>query len=147
MRPPRSIALSLVAVALPFALGCAKSPPPLPPPVPIFGKIVFANGKPVPNMVISLHAQDEENSIHRPSDKVDQDGKYVLSARPGRYKVTLVPLPNSSGPTAVADLPLPKKGDPKDNVSPMARYRDAKSSPLEITVPAAGGEIQTLTVN
>ena len=98
-------------------------------------------------MVISLHPQDQQNAAQRPSGHLDKDGKYALDATPGRYKVTLLAVPAGGSGGGAVDLPTPGKSDPKDVINPMSRYRDAQYTPLELTVPAAGGEMQTLTVN
>jgi hypothetical protein len=137
-------------IALPMSLvaGCANSKPKPPPPVPISGKVVFADGRPVAKMVISLHPQDEQNASTRPSGALDNNGNYKMDAIPGRYKVTLAPIPATAGSAAAADdLPVPKKGDLKKLPDPMSRYRNATESPLELTVPASGGEMPKLTVN
>ena len=141
------VAALIATIFMTLVSGCTKPRSPAPPPVAISGKVVFGNGKPVTNMVISLHPKEEQNAGNRPSGHVDKDGKYALSAIPGRYKVTLLAIPAHGGSAGAADLPMPQKGDPKDVFNPMTRYRDAQNSPLELTVPAMGGEIQTLTVN
>jgi hypothetical protein len=129
-----------------FAAGCAKPKPPLPPPVAISGKVVYAAGTPVAGMVIKLSALDERFAGDGPSGALDKDGRYTLNAIPGRYRVTLLPIPAQAGSAGKSDQPVPKKGDPKDAFSAMARYRDLANSPLELTVPAAGGEMDKLTV-
>jgi len=129
------------------AVGCAKSKPPAPPPVAVSGKVVFAGSKPVVNMVISLHPQDEPNASNRPSGALDKDGRFKIDAAiPGRYKVTLAPIPSQAGSAGGVELPAPKKFDPKDEKGILALFRDAKSSPLEVTVPEGGGELPVLTV-
>src|SRR5262245_61608164 len=133
--------LSLATVA-----GCAKSKLPPPPPVPISGKVVYADGKPVANMVIFLHPQDEPAAGERPNGALDKDGRYSLKVIPGRYKITLLPIPSQAGSAGASSLPSPQKSDPKDAWNPMARYRDVQQTTLEFTVTDAGGEMEKLTV-
>ena len=142
MRTAAFVALLSLAVTA----GCAKSRLPPPPPVLISGKVVFADGKPVANMVIFLHPQDEQAASERPNGALDRDGRYSLKAIPGRYKITLLPIPSQAGSASAAGLPSPQKSDTKDPLSPMARYRDVQQTTLQFTVPDAGGEMEKLTV-
>lgn len=138
---------ALVLSLLMFGVaGCAKPKPPPPTPVPISGTVVYADGKPVANMVIFLHPQDEQAESERPNGALDKDGHYSIKAIPGRYKVTLLPIPAQAGSASAAGLPSPKKSDPKDALNPMTRYRDVQQTPLELTVRDAGGAMETLTV-
>ena len=133
-------------LSLSLATGCTKKKPPPPPPVPVSGKVVFANGTPVANMVISFHPLDEGNAANRPSAALDQNGKYALEAAPGRYKVTLATIPTNAGSAARIDLVAPSKGDLKDYANLLTGFRDAKTSPLAVTIPEGGGALATLTV-
>jgi hypothetical protein len=135
-----------IAMTASLLAGCAKPKPP-PPPVPISGKVVFANGKPVAGLVIFLHPLEPQNASTSPNGALDKDGKYSLSAIPGRYKVTLLPIPGQASSAGGPDSALPAKGETKKAPDPMTRYRDATASPLELIVPPNGGELDKLTVN
>ena len=142
----RMMLLGSTLFAFSLGTGCGKSKPPSLPPVAVTGKVVLASGKPVANMVISFHPQDGPNAVSRPSAALDKNGAYAMNVVPGRYKVTLAPIPAHAGSAGAADLAVPKKGDVKEAQDILSGYKDALSSRLEVTVPETGGELSPLTV-
>jgi hypothetical protein len=137
--------LCLVPVA-----GCSKPPPPAP--VPVKGKVVFADGKPVKGVVLSFHPDDEATKSGRlPSAPLD-DGSFSFECLPGRYKVTLTLIPKGPGGTGAdgpgsVPPPPPQSGPPKDPKAPLlAPYASPTSTPLTIEVPPGGSSDLVLTV-
>jgi hypothetical protein len=77
------------------AIGCRKKEAL---PVPIKGKVVFPNGSPVKNLIITFHPQENDNKRGKLLTKVlDAEGTFSGECQPGEYKVTLASLPVSSG--------------------------------------------------
>lgn len=125
------IILSACLFVLP---GCSKKTR-LPPPVDISGEVVYANGRPVTNMVVSFHADDEITSQGKiPSSPLDKDGKFAMSGvTPGKYRVTLAPIPSHGGASANPnELIAPGKDDAK--VPLPSEYLRTESTPWKVTV-------------
>jgi hypothetical protein len=150
----RIVALGLLGCLVPFLGGCGKVPPPSA--VAVRGKVVFADGKPVKGMVLSLHPADEATKLARmPTTLLPEDGRFAVECLPGRYKATLVAVPKSAGaaategPGGVPGPGVPKAGgtlmiDPKTAL--MNRHADAAQTPLVVDVPSGGASDVVLIV-
>jgi hypothetical protein len=122
--------------------------------VPVKGKVVSADGKPVKGMVMSFHPDDElTKSARLQSALLPADGSFAVECLPGRYKVTLGPLPKSAGDAPAAgpgSVPAPTPNPtaaPNDPTARLlARLADHTQTPLEVTVPAGGTSDLVLTV-
>jgi hypothetical protein len=127
--------------------GCTKPPPPAP--VEVKGRLL-RGGKPLTHMVVTLHPREDQNKNNRPIAAVDpKSGQFQLQCVPGRYKVTVAPIP-------VQQVATPAGGDDGNagqqpaSVDPRlvpSRYRDAESSPWEITVATGNSDEIVLTVD
>jgi hypothetical protein len=135
---------SLLLVA--FVAGCGGKPPPTP--VAFKGKLVASANRPLPQLVLTFHPQDETNKKGTvPSVATNgKDGTFEGTALPGRYKVTAAPVPlqghatpTDSGPTAGPD------SKPASGTIPPA-YRSAPESPWEVTIPEGGKNDIVLTL-
>ncbi len=133
MTSPRS----LVFVALLGWLagpGCSRKAA-IPPPVDVTGEVVYSDGKPVSDMIIAFYADDEISAKGRvPSGVLDKSGKFSISGvTPGRYKVTLAPIPVGAGHAANANqLNSPGKGDKK--IAVPSEYLNSTSTPWKVMV-------------
>ena len=113
------------------------------PPVVVAGQVVDqATGKPVEKLVVTFHPQGPANAESRATVVLDGEGKFTASLAPGKYKVTLSPLPGGHGTAAGPDFSAPEKA-PAENVKLKPgpkphNYRDAASSPLALEVVADG---------
>jgi hypothetical protein len=136
----------IAACALPCAslAGCGGREPEVP--VPIKGKLVNAAGRPLANMVLTFHPQDELNKGNMRTPATDKDGRFSDTCIRGRYKVTLAPIPKKHGaaPDAGGIAAPPTGGGPV--LSIPAAYRSPDSTPLAVEVPEGGKEDITLTV-
>jgi hypothetical protein len=118
--------------------GCGPKVQPLPPSVPVAGKLTNSAGKPLTNVVVTLHPAAEgstEGTI--PTAAVDATGAFTLKARPGKYKVTVAKIPGGTG-TAAAPVLNPGADGPLGKMNRVPIYNDFKSTPLEVTVPEGG---------
>jgi hypothetical protein len=121
--------------------GCGKDPEPL---VPVKGKVQDAAGKPVANVVLTFHPQEEVNKGKLASALADKEGRFSTECIRGRYKITVAVPPRqghadpSGGPVAAP----PKSGGPSIDPS----YRAPERTPLEVEVPAGGKEDVRLVV-
>src|SRR5262245_36182489 len=133
------LAALLLGVGAMALSSCTASNSKMLAPVAFSGSVVSADGKPVADLVISFHPQEAGNAGNRPSAALDKDGKFKLDGIPGRYKVTLAPIPRHHGSAeATGELTAaPAKGsDPKKAAKGVpARYLDAQSSPWDVTIP------------
>jgi hypothetical protein len=123
---------ALVAALL--ASGCAKKPPEE---VDVAGRVEDAGGKPVAHVLVRFHPQDVDPSYAKVLTRVTKsDGTFTGTCFPGRYKVTMVPIPAGSGgsdPGAGA-LATPDKGP----TSMPSRYTSPTETPWEETIPDSG---------
>ena len=121
-------------------LGCKEAPPV---PVAIKGKAQYEGGKPVADMILTFHPQDESNKNTRPVQVTDKNGDFSLSCVKGRYKVTLAAIPKgttgSGGPGGYVPGP-----EYSSNINSI--YRDPEKTPWLIDVPDAGKDNIVLTV-
>lgn len=127
-------------------LGCSKQEPPKP--VSISGKAQYANGKPITGMVLTFHPRDDSNKSNLPIAILEgQDGRFALSCLPGKYKITMVPIPTSAVSMGGVELPPAGPiGKGKDKQQMMLdNYRSPESSPWEITVLPDGNSEVVLT--
>jgi hypothetical protein len=110
----------------------------------IKGKVQYADGKPVMEMVLTFHPLDETNKNTRPVLFTDKQGNFSGSGVKGRYKVTLAALPKGSvgggagGPSG-GFTPGPETG-------PKTVYQDPQKTPWLVDVPETGKEDIVLTV-
>jgi hypothetical protein len=125
--------------------GCGGEKEPVP--VMVKGKVRYAGGKPVVNMVLIFHPLDDTRKRTTPSFVLDHDGRFQDVILPGRYKATLTPLPtmNREGPAEGMEAhPLNQRRTWLPLV--MARYQDRLQSPWEIVIPETGTEDLVQTV-
>lgn len=118
-----------------------------PAPVPVKGKVQYAGGRPVVNMVLIFHPLDDTRKCKTLSFVLDREGRFQDVILPGRYKATLAPLSTMShgGPAEGAQAQSLHHGGvwfPRV----MARYRDREHSPWEILIPETGKEDLLQTV-
>lgn len=133
--------------------GCSKKAPA---PVSLKGKVVFADGKPVANMILSLHPDDEATKHERLQSVVlPAEGTFEFTCLPGRYKATLGPIPKgagdaTAGPGTAPPPPPPGSTAPTTSTDPkiglLARCADVSKTPLVVEVPASGAADLVLTV-
>jgi hypothetical protein len=120
-------------------LGCKEAPPV---PVVIKGKAQYDDGKPVAEMILTFHPQDESNKNTRPVQVTDKEGKFSVSCVKGRYKVTLAPMPKGTaggGPGGYVPGP-----DYSSSINSL--YRDQERTPWLIDVPETGKDNIVLTL-
>lgn len=145
---------ALLFSCLAVAGGCGTAPPP-PTPIPVKGKVVFTDGKPVKGMVLTFHPDDEATKLARlQSAPLPDDGSFSFECLPGRYKATLGAIPKSAGaaadgpgtapPPIAPAAPVGTSTDTKAAV--LARHADALRTPLTAEVPAGGTSDLVLTV-
>ncbi len=122
--------------------GCSgPKPEPGPTPVDITGKVQTAVGRPVGNVMLTLHPQSADAQGQRPTVPVKADGSFAASCLPGTYKVTLTPLPNAPGDGAPGGVVGPAGLAP----NALSGYTSEGGTPLSITVKAGTNEPFTLT--
>jgi hypothetical protein len=123
-----------------FLLGCKEASPV---PVAVKGKAQYEGGKPVADMILTFHPQDESNKNTRPVQVTDKDGNFSLSCVKGRYKVTLAAVPKgtagSGGPGGYVPGP-----EYSSNINSL--YRDPEKTPWLIDVPETGKDNILLTL-
>src|SRR6266851_2378267 len=73
--------------------GCAQPPAA---PVAVKGRATRADGKPITRMVITFNPREDQNKKNRPSAVLDAKGQFQLDCLPGRYKVTVAPIPGQA---------------------------------------------------
>ena len=83
------------ALALVVFVGCGAPHAKLSP-VDITGRLTV-EGKPFGNVMLTLHPQDSDVQGQRPTALVNADGVFATRCLPGKYRVTLSPLPHSPG--------------------------------------------------
>jgi hypothetical protein len=100
------------AAALAFLslAGCGGNKPPEP--VDVQGRVIGADGKPPPPLVLTLLPLDEVNKhIQVPVAVTKADGRFVVRCPPGRYRIKAAGLPAhqggppSAGPTGIPGAP------------------------------------------
>jgi hypothetical protein len=153
-RAPQAVARAgwlLLALAVAGApAGCRGRRAP-PPEVPVKGRVEHADGRPAEGLVLALHPRDESNKSAGlkvfPLEK-GKGGRFEGRCPPGRYKVTGAPLPVTAGGAPLgSDSTSVGPGPPgKEATSLPARYRDAGSTPWEVTVPESGKDDIVLTL-
>jgi hypothetical protein len=124
-----------VVWVLAFTLaGCSKEPSAKP--VPVKGKLLSADGQPVANMVLTFHPQEDANKTNSPQGVTDKDGAFHCDCLPGKYKVTVVPVPTRHG--TIAEGPAPGRENLPESAMLFEEYRSPQTSSLEVTVPPEG---------
>jgi hypothetical protein len=116
-------------------------------PVNLEGVVKFEDQKPVPEMILNLHPQDAANQNNRPTDLVSKGGSFKMKCLPGKYKVTVAPIPKQGG--SAANNPAPAPGQPvvSGTLFPGdADYRDTQKTPWIIDVPPDGQTDLVLTI-
>jgi|SRR6516162_66736 len=122
--------------------GCKDKPPE---PVPVKGIVRYEDDKPVAEMILTFHPQDESNKNTRPEQVTNKEGKFSLMCVKGRYKITMVaPSKGQTGGYA---------GGPGGGILPgfefpdrIIIYKDAQKTPWLLDVPENGKEDVVLTV-
>jgi hypothetical protein len=132
--------------------GCGPKVRPLPEAVAVAGKVVNGAGKPVTEIVVTLHPADDgstEGTI--PTAAVDSKGAFALKARPGKYKVTIAKIPGgASGAPGLAAAPVVLNPGADTAMAGMTRkpvYNDFKYTPLQLDVPEGGKADAVFTVD
>ncbi len=128
------VVLGLAVALAVLSPGCRKKPPQE---VDVAGKVEKADGKPLGNVLVRFHPQDDVNKqgriLTRPTGA---DGSFTGRCLPGRYRVTVSAIPKQTG------------GDPgtgavgaagKDSLPGVpASYQSPTETPWEITIPEDG---------
>lgn len=123
MRDRRSLLTAGLLASL-FVVGCAPTPPPV---VPVSGKLVFTDGRPLAQATIQLIPEPGTGASAQST--TGDDGTFEVEtcvqgreihdgAIPGKYKVVVIPYPHGA------------KID--------AKYGSLVSTPLQVEVPATG---------
>lgn len=134
-RGQRLVGMMVLLASILGPAGCTKKRPALPPPVDITGQVVYENGKPVADMIVSFHADDDVTAQGKvPNAPLDKEGKFAISGvTPGKYKVTLAVIPSHAGqPANSNELIAPGKDDKKPALP--RKYLNADTTPWKITV-------------
>ena len=120
------------------AMGCGSAKPPTAEVVSISGRVTDAKGKPIGNGMLSFAPADPANQADRPMAQVAADGMFSVSCLPGRYKVTLVPLPKAAGHVPEGgEVTTPDKVQP----GPKGMPKGGSSQPSwDIDVKATGND-------
>jgi hypothetical protein len=120
--------------------GCRK-PPPVP--VPVKGRVQGPPGQSVNGLLLTFYPDDESNKKGRLLSKVlDEEGRFEGECLPGRYKVTLAPVPiHVGGDPAGAGAGKPGRGTPGP-----AKAEGLKHSWKDITIPPGGTDSLVLKV-
>ena len=132
--------LAVGLVAMVALAGCSKTPPA---PVVVKGRVTQADGKPVANMIVTFTAREEGNKSSRPIAMLDAAGQYEVTCIPGKYKVSLAAIPVQAGggsPAGGGDANVGKLPVAGDQKAIPIKYRDAESSPWEVTITAGQTE-------
>jgi hypothetical protein len=148
LRTKRVIGVVVFGLAAIMLIGCNNTPPPKP--VKITGKVQYANGKPVTGMVLTFNPREEINKNDRPIFVLQgTDGRFEIECLPGKYKVTMVPIPSNPGSMGNIQLP-PTKEPEKGKTSPqqmlLNNFRSPDTSPWEINILPEGTLEQVLIV-
>jgi hypothetical protein len=145
IRCRRSGILSLV-LGVALAAGCSPATPPSPLPAPITVKgIVVQQKKPVRKMLLTLTPQDSRDA-ERYRAATDEDGKFEMSCRPGKYSVQMGAIPVGQGG---AGGPANQTGPPptgKLSTDPMKGLADPGKMALTVTIPPTDPAQITITL-
>jgi hypothetical protein len=135
----KSIAwIGVIAAAVTTAVGCGDSPPFSV--VPIRGKVTYADGRPIPAAKIMLYfnpqdVQPQGDKFPRPTEVVvAADGAFSHASTwangdgciPGKHKVVVHAFNADSGLNTTAV---------------QARYREATTTPIQVTVKPKGENV------
>ncbi len=138
----RSVLVMLLAL-VPLAAGCSGKQK-IPDPVPIGGKVNDTKGK---DLVLTFHPQDEINKSQVGltfvvDGKTGQlrEGKGIE----GRYKITVALVPAQGAAPSAGGGPGEGAAALLSGIPPQ--LRDAKSSPLEVTIPSEGNTRLEITI-
>jgi hypothetical protein len=144
LRLPRA-GLAVVLVLGFLHIGCGKAP--LPAPVAVKGRVELAGNKPPPRLVVIFHPR-EEHIRNVPSAAVDgKGGEFSTFCEPGRYHVTVAPVPIGSAVGTTGSDPTPGRAPTGGKLEGIpSRYRDPENTPWEVLVPPAGMDNLVLTV-
>ncbi|HEY1375547.1 MAG TPA: hypothetical protein VGF55_02075 [Gemmataceae bacterium] len=123
-----------------LAIGCAKSLPPVAKPVPVKGRVVLADGRPLTGGVVTFRPTgDDLAGRYQGWGFVKPDGSFEVAAfsdatkgggvAPGRYKVVIGPRDEGEPRGSNARL-IPK------------RYTDDASTPLEVEIQPEDNVLQ-----
>jgi hypothetical protein len=128
--------LLIVGLCSLVGAGCARKGPP-PKTYPVGGKVVLPGGQPLSGGWVTLHPKDPPGN--EAVGMVAKDGTFVLGtfgkddgALPGRYTITVGPLPGASAAL---------NAGPRSQIP--TRYWEPGTSPLTFEVKA--GEKNTIT--
>jgi len=140
-RGPALRLILLLAASL-LAPGCGKKTPQ---PVTVKGKVVYPDGKPVTDLVLFFHPQEDVNKQSTPSAFLGKEGTFQFDCLPGRYKATVAPIarqghaPGGAPGPAVGGTPQLPTGIPQ-------KFLSATGSPWNVDVPADGKQDVVLTL-
>lgn len=129
-----SFKILIVGFALLISMGCGgEYKVKLPSPVAVSGKVTFADGQPVKNVLIYLHPLSAEAPA---SGVVAEDGSFSLKtyddklgAVPGKYAVTFKPITNSKTEKEKSIETMKK--------IPTKYINEDSPSPLEVEITSA----------
>lgn len=136
IRCPRSHRLIFLFVLLPLGCGDGK-----PDNVPISGKVVYANGKPLTGGMIVFNPLKEGETA--PLAAIQQDGTFEISARgggisPGEYKVSLAPAEGETAPAreerSTSSFPVPEKYLQASTSGWTATVKEGRNEPFTFTI-------------
>jgi hypothetical protein len=145
--PRARVAVALAILTLCLQAGaCGQKPAEA---VAVKGRVERADRRPVKGLLVTFHPQDEGNKAGRLLvAAVDADGRFAGECLPGRYKVTLATLVTSHGgaPAGKPGAPVGKGPSPVEPYSNLGQYRQAHTTPWEVTIPRDGKQDLVLTV-
>lgn len=132
--------MTRAAAVLVLALvGCGTpAPAPGPSAVAVSGRVLAADGKPVQNVMLTLHPVDAVNQGQRPVVPVQAGGRFAASCPPGRYKATLVPLYRGAAPPGEGKTAGPADGPAHRTIPEQYQFYD--TTPWEVTVGPEGSD-------
>lgn len=73
---------ALLVLLLLMCVGCGSSATPLPAPVTVNGKLEMSDGKPIGNLLLTLHPMEGQQQAFIP---VGEDGTFKVEAISGKY--------------------------------------------------------------
>jgi hypothetical protein len=147
----RAPLLSALTFSL-FLTGCQKTATPLPGPVPVKGRVQTTDGKPVKQVVLVFHAQDDATKGQVQSAVTDgKDGTFSLSCIPGSYRVAVAPLSRHghADPAAgKAEAPdkVEARGKEQAGTEIPRQYQSAETTPWTVQVFESGRDDVVLTL-
>ena len=141
----RTLALAGAVLCLPAA-ACGRKPAA---PVAVKGRVERADGGSLKELLVTFHPQDEGNKAGRLLvAPLGAGGSFAGECLPGRYKVTLGRVLTHHGGASAGGAGVPATKGPAraEPWSVLGRYRQAHTTPWEVTIPEGGKQDVVLTL-